>query len=215
MASDAREIHKQAANAREAGEHLKALQLSDDAMLAYQKDNDHEGMAEIVADRSIVLRHLSEETEDKSFLHLAKAEMLASVQIARSSVALYNLAKVEEALEEFNDAITHYQEAMNGKNDPAIMADIKVHLTTCQYKSGDKSTLGRAEQALADLETANEEKYNKDVWISGAHMRIAAMLKSDDPEKAKEHLQKAKEIIDANPDLKLRKSQWDKLVFTF
>ena len=46
-------------------------------------------------------------------------------------------------------------------------------------------------------------------------MRIADMLKEDNPEKAKEHLQKAKEIIDNNPDLKLRAEQWKKLTESF
>ena len=41
------------------------------------------------------------------------------------------------------------------------------------------------------------------------------VLKENDPQKAKEHLQKAKEIIDANPDLKLRKAQWEKLAENF
>ncbi|MBI3289766.1 tetratricopeptide repeat protein [Candidatus Microgenomates bacterium] len=215
MDSQGKKLHGEAAHAREAGEHLKALQLADEAMLAYQQESNAAGFAEVLADRSIVLRHLAEETKDKNFLALAKAEMEASVQIAHSSLALYNLAKVEEALGEYSEAIKHYKEAISNQNSPAIIADYKVHLTTCEYKSGDKSALDRAEQAISELESSEEEKYSKDVWLSGGHMRIAAMLRGDDPTKAREHLKKAKEIIDANLDLKLRKGQFDKLAATF
>lgn len=56
MESEGRRIHGQAAHAREEGKHLDALKLHDEAMLAYQKDGDQLGLAEVLADRSIVLR---------------------------------------------------------------------------------------------------------------------------------------------------------------
>lgn len=226
MDSQGRKIHSEAAKARERGDHLKALQLSDEAMLAYQRDSDTLGFTEILADRSITLRHLYEATNDKTFLIKAKHESMAAVEIAESSgdkkalaVPQFNLAKIQEDLGQLQNAIESFKNAVENietnpsesHNRPAIVADYKVHFATCEYKSGDKSALERAEQALGELEAADEKKYNKDVWVSGGHMRIAAMLKNDDPEKAKIHLQKAKEIIDANPDLKLRKGQWDKL----
>lgn len=46
-------------------------------------------------------------------------------------------------------------------------------------------------------------------------MRIAEAIKNDNPEKAKEHLQKAKEIIDSDERLTLHKAQLEKLVQTF
>lgn len=46
-------------------------------------------------------------------------------------------------------------------------------------------------------------------------MAIAEMLKADDPDKASLSLQRAKEIIDANPKLALRKKQLNKLTSTF
>lgn len=222
MESEGRKLHGQAAKARENGDHLKALQLEDEAMLAYQKDGDILGFAEIIADRSIVLRHLADETGDKNFLLVAKGEMEASVEIARNSgkqdalsIPLYNLAKVEEELDQYTESINHYQEAISTQTNPIVIADMKVHLATCEYKNGDKSALYKAEQALSELQASNEEKYDKDVWTSSAHMRIADMLREDNPEKAKEHLQKAKKIIDANPELKLRAEQWKKLVDSF
>ena len=46
-------------------------------------------------------------------------------------------------------------------------------------------------------------------------MSAAKLLKEDNPESAKEYLQKAKEIIDADPALKVRKTQWEKLAERF
>lgn len=230
MDSQGRKIHTQAAHAREDGRHLESLQLSDEAMLAYQKDGDILGLAEILADRSIVFRHLADDTGDQNFLIIAKHEMMASVEMAEKSgnksaavLPYFNLAKVHESLGELDKAKEFYQKTVDGMTNnppqmhdrPAVLADMKVHLATCEYRVGDKSALERAVQALTDLKAAGEEKYNKDVWLSGGYMRIVEMLKEDDPTKAKEHLQKAKEIIDSNPNLKIRKTQWEKLAQTF
>ena len=224
MESEGRRLHGLAAEARERGEHLESLRLSDEALLAYGEEGNDLGFSEVLADRSIVFRHLNEEKNDKKFLYLARAEMTEAVRIARESgnpeaiaLPIYQLGNVEEDLGNFPEAIKHYGEAVDNYKDdrPAYLATIKVHLTTCQYKNGDKSALDRAIQALTEIEASDEEKYNKDVWLSGARMRIADMLREDNPEKAKEHLQKAKDIIDSNPDLKLRAKQWEKLAASF
>ena len=154
----------------------------------------------------------------------------SSVEIARLSripealaLPLFNLGKAYQEMQMYKEAVIALEEAVKEitthppkmHNRPAVVADIRGHLYYCQYKSGDKTALDRAQQALSDLESADEIKYNKDVWLSGGHMRIAEMLRGDNPAKAREHLEKAKKIIDANPDLKLRKGQFDKLAAIF
>ena len=230
MESEGRKIHGLAAKAREDGQHFEALKLHDEAILAYGRDEDTLGQAEVLADRSLVFRHLYQESNNRNFLILAKHEMMASVEMAeisgnKQALALpyFNLAKVQEDLEQLKDAKASYQKAVENQTNnpaaqhdrPAVLSDMKAHLATCEYRLRDKSALERALQAVFELENSDEVKYNKDVWLSGAHMRIAQMLKENDPQKAKEHLQKAKEIIDANPDLKLRKAQWEKLAENF
>lgn len=153
------------------------------------------------------------------------------------AIPYFNLAKVQTTMEEYKEALESYKKAVeniinnppSSNNRASIVADFKAHTETAAYKAGDKSALERAEMAIAELEQVpvisdedylakdkllafNEEvSYNKNVWLSGAHMRIAEMLKKDNPSKAKEHLQKAKEIIDSDERLKIRKSQWEKL----
>ncbi len=223
---EGRRLHALAEQARESGDSVKALNLTDQAMLAYQKDGDNLGFAEVLSSRFLSLRHLFDSTEDKNFLILAKHQAEASVEIAEKAgdktalaIPLFNLAKAQETLEQIPQACEAYKKAADNmtQNPPqnhnraGILADFKIHLATCEYRNGDKEAMDRALQALSELKDSDETKYNKDVWLSGAHMRIADALREDDADKALKHLQKAKEIIDSNPDLKLRLNQWEKL----
>lgn len=230
MESVGRQLHGQAEQAREGGDFTKALELTDQAMVAYQKDGDSLGFAEVLASRFLTLRHLFESTGDRKYLILAKHSALSSVEIAQASndktalaIPLFNLAKSQETLGEIKEAVESYKQAVDNlvnnppavhktEDRPAILADFQIHLSTCEYKNGDKSALERAEKALGELEQNPDiSDYNQHVWVSGGHMRIAEVLMSDDPGKAKEHLQKAKGIIDGDPRLKLRLEQWQKL----
>jgi tetratricopeptide (TPR) repeat protein len=231
MESEGRRLHTEAAKAREEGNFNESLAFNEKALFAYDTANDALGSAEGIACRSITLRAYANTHDSRRLLTLAKFEMMASVAIARESgdkealaLPLYNLAKLQEDLDELPDAVATYKEAVICMQDnpperhkhPSILADMQVHLATCEYKAGDKTALKRAEEALHDLESADEpNKYNADVWVSGSHMRIADALKKDNPEKAREHLQKAKEIIDANSQLTLRRQQWEKLAASF
>lgn len=225
----ARQLHGQGDQTRENGEFLKALQLLDQAMLAYQKDGDKLGFAEVQSSRALTFRHLWQESEDQNYLILAKHAAEAGVEIAQKStdkkalaIPLFNLAKIQEQLGEPAASDT-YQEALDNltnnpptqHNRPGVVADFKIHLYTCLAKNGDQTALEKAEEAIKELEASDEPKYNKDVWVSGAYMKLAEILRTTNPEKAKEHLQKAKVIIDNNADLKLRAKQWEKLSRSF
>ncbi len=228
--SKGRQIHGQAAHLRESGDSIEALSLYPKALESYAKENDNLGFAEALSDEFISLRHLYDSTENRNWLILAKNTAVASYEIAKESgdasalvIPLFNLAKAQETFEEYKEAIDSYKKALENmeENPPklhnrtGVLADIKGHLAICEYKLGDKSALARAEQALRDLEASDEAKYNKDVWTSGAYMRLAYVLMKDDPKKAREYLNKAKEIIDANPELTLRKSQLEKFSSKF
>lgn len=232
MESAARQILGKANQAREDGDFEQALIFNDQAVLAFQAEGDLLGLAEAQSYRSLTFRHLYEKTNDKNFLLIGKGAARTGVEIAEGSgskeslaIPYFNLAKAYDDLGELDEAIENYRKAVENitnnppaiHNRPTIVADFKVHLATSEYRNGDKSALERAEQALKELEDAETgvDTYNKPVWLSGAHMRIAQMLKEDDPQKAKEHLEKAKEIVDSDKTLTLRKEQLEKLVSTF
>lgn len=227
MATKGRILHAEAAKAREEERFTESLTFNDDALFAYDADNDALGFSEGIACRSITLRVYANLHDSKRILTLAKYEMMASVDLARQSgisealpLPLYNLAQLREDLGEYDAAVKDYREAIEGMeksppethNRPAVLANMRVHMTVCEYKAGDKSALERAKQALQELEELEEpNKYNKDVWISGGYMRLADVIRAENRDEARNYLNKAKEIIDSNPDLILRKKQWEKL----
>lgn len=221
-------LQKRATDEREKGNFAEVLRLTDEAMLAFQKEGNVVGITDILSSRFLALRHLFEQTGDKNFMILAKHTVMSALEIARKSedkkalaTPLFNMGKAHETLEEYEKAVEAYKDAIahftqNPRVDhPGEIYEMLIHLSFAEYKTGDKSALSRLEKAIEDLASTDEEKYEKDVWMSGGYMEIAEMLKDDDPNKAALALDKAKEIIDANPDLTLRKKQFEKLSAIF
>ncbi len=226
MKSGGQTNHGLSEQAREQGNFVEALKFSDEALVGYAEANDWFGFCDILSSRVLTLRHLFEKTGKREYLVVAKHTAMAAVEIAENSgdpsIAMMpysKMGRVQHDLGELRDSAASYEKAVNlmiqnppkEHNRPSVLADLKIHMEVVKYKTGDKDALSRLETALTELEAADEEKYNKDTWMSGAHMRMAEILKSDNPQKAKEHLSKAKQIIDANPELKLRSEQWEKL----
>lgn len=213
----AQELHSQAEQAREQGRFLDALKFTDEALILYQEENNLPGVAEIFASRSITLRHLFDKTGEKAYLVLAKHEMMAAVEINPGVMPLYNLAKVEEVLGEISNAIEDYKKTVSEfeknppleHNRPGVLLDIKIHLAIAELRNGNKDAEGRTVSLLDELANTDEPRYNKDVWVSGGYMKLAEITMD------KDYLRKAKEIIDANPELILRKIQWQKLSESF
>ena len=221
------DLHKKAEVARESEDFTQALTLCDQALVEYQKEGNLQGFTEVLSSKVLTLRHLYEQTTDQNYLILAKHIAMASVEIAQKgndpkalAIPLFNLGKTEQTLREYGKAIENIKEAISHMmqnpppqhNRPSVVLDMTLHLSVCEYKNGDKAALERAEKALLNLATAKEpDQYFNDVWLSGGYIEIAEMLKADDPQKAKESLQKAREIIDANPKLTLRKKQLEKV----
>ncbi len=221
----AQEFLKQANQAREDGNFVEALELLVQAIVGFQQEGNPGGIAEALASQFLTYRHLFYQTNDQNYLIIAVHSALAGVDIVskgdqpdRAAIPLFNAGKAYEELGQFTNAINAYKAAIKAMeqnppqqhNRPAVIADMKAHLAAVELEAGDTSARNRLEQAITELEQADEKQYEKDVWLSGAHLRYASILPKDNPH-VEEHLQKAKEIIDANPDLKLRKQQWEKL----
>jgi tetratricopeptide (TPR) repeat protein len=228
--SKARKLHAQALKLREQKNIVEAQKIDQEALDAYASENDILGFSELLSMHAKSYLHQYHFSQFKPYLLLAKHIAQAGVDIAEefgdeSSKALpyFNLGEVSADAGDLDLAIDSYKKAVailentpGRHNRKSVLANFKAHLTTTEYKNGDKSALERAEQALSDLEAATDASdYEKHVWLSGAHMRIADILRVDGPEKAKKHLAKAKEIIDSDPELVIRKEQWEKLASIF
>ncbi|OGK19965.1 hypothetical protein A3C23_04670 [Candidatus Roizmanbacteria bacterium RIFCSPHIGHO2_02_FULL_37_13b] len=221
-----RRLHLQAELAREAGRFLEALEYTDKATIAYENDGDIFGLAEIQSSRQSTFKHLYRSTGDRLFSILEKHAAESAVEIAQKcdkpqalAIPYHNLGKYYAEVEEWGKAAEYFRKAVenltsypqNSHSRPSVIADIEGHRYTAEYKCGDKTALIRALKALEDLKTASEDSYNKAVWITGAHLRIAEMLLKDNPRLSKEHLEAAGRIIEKDSRLILRKDQLKKL----
>jgi tetratricopeptide (TPR) repeat protein len=196
---------------REAEQYLESLISSDKAIVALQEEGNTGKIAETYSARSITFIHLHNKTKDKMYLVLARSAASVAVDIARLdgdkselAIPLLGLGRIHTKLEEHQKATKYYQEALENMSGlpPAVVADTKIHLAASQYKTGDESAIDRLKQALSELESADHDSYEKNVWVSGAYMKLAELLNS------KDYLTKAKEIIDSDPRLAIRLKQW-------
>lgn len=222
---DGKTIHLQEEKARENGEYLEALKLSDEALISYQKEGNIIGLTETLSARFLIFQHLFEETHDKNFLILGKFSAKCAVVIAKKSekpevlaIPLYNLAKAYDLLEKYDKAIEKYKEALSAllrgpQSRPSVKADMKIHLAISEFKGGDKSAMERFEDALIDLKNSDEkDNYAKNVWLSGGYMHMAQILIPIDKEKALALLNEASSIVNSDLRLKLRKKQLEKIM---
>lgn len=221
-----RKILGKAEMAREEGDFIKALNYVNEAMVKCSQENDFLGFSEVLTSCFLTLRHLSEEYGDQNFMIIAKHYAMAGVEIAETSgdpkalaIPFARLAQANATLNNWSEAVELFRKAISNMKEhapeyhdrPAVVADMLSQLSQAEYMAGDKSAKDRLDQAINELNNSEEIRYNKDVWLSGAYMRGAEMLWEEDPESSKKYLREAKKIIDANPELKLRSVQLQKL----
>ncbi len=222
----AREVHSRAEQAREKGEFGEALQEVVKALMEYAEENDILGFAEALQSQTLTLRHLYEKTGFLPYLQYAVHCAIAGAEAAEKSgdpsatvLPFHTVGKTYETLGEYEQARAWHQKAVNSievlperHNRPGYKAEIKGHLHFTQLMSGDDNGYQMLLEDIQSLEESDELKYNKDVWLSGMHMSAAQGLKNlGRTDEALDHLQKASEIIKANPELKLRATQLEKL----
>ncbi len=229
--SKGRKLHAKSLEFRERKKFLESLQLDYEALREYANDKDSLSFAELLTMHAKTLIHEYNYTGFRPYLLLAKHVAMAAVDVSEESnnvsetvLPYFTLGEVSSEAGDLDLAVDSYRKAVDRlqSNPPerhdrkSVLANFKIHLTTSEYENGDKSALGRAEKAIEDLENSDDaSEFELHVWLSGAHMRMAKMLKEDDPRKAKTHLMKAKEIIDSDSALEIRKDQWEKLAKDF
>lgn len=222
----ANQYHIEAEQKREEGDFEQALISTDKSILEYQKDKDYQGMAEVISSRYLTFIHLFDKTGDNSFLVLAVNAAQSSVEIASlvgdlsaTVIPLYNLAKSYERQDNLEKAINSYQEAIArfktnppiSHNHPSVLLDMQIHLGICELKNGNTSIYDKVLGFVDELQRIDDDAFRKDVWVSGAHLKLAEALHTTDPENSKLHLEKAEQIINNNDLLVLRKNQLNTL----
>jgi tetratricopeptide (TPR) repeat protein len=216
-----RSLHAQALDSLEHKQDFEeALSLAEQALAAYQQDKDELGEAELYGARSNIHRHMGnlDKALDDAKQAVLKAESSGMPDAA--TLPYFDLGKTYLEMEDFPNAQVNLQRAFDltlpeRHNRPSVRADMKAQLAYAKYMAGDKSALEMVNQAISELEVSSERQYEKDVWLSGAHMRTAKMLKADNREQAVVYLEKARSIIDSNKELVLRRKQLEELQKSF
>lgn len=223
------EIHQSANVQREfEQDYPSSLASADRAMAAYAAEGNDYGISEALCSRVLTLRHMARELNNSAFLIQAHHEAMAAVEIAdkagvSTAVAHQNLGKVQKQLGMTEEAHVSFQKALKAQTSnphptqdrPGVLANFKEILATTELALGDNFALERAEAALSELEASDEDAYNKAVWLSHGHGRIAQALKDRDPATARKHFEIARDIIRSHPDLKLSEGKLKELEAEF
>lgn len=215
------QAHQQAEQAREHQDYQVALELAVDSEFSYGEAGDVIGLSEVQATKALTYRQLFKSSKTGYFLVLAKHAALAAVEIAKNSgikeamaLPVFNLAKVYEEIEELDQAIKLYEEALSYiiDNPPvhhdreAVKLDFKLHLLIARLRKGERGIEAEIVETLTKLEADNKEsKYNKNVWVSGGYLKMAEILKEF------KYLDIARKIIESDDRLKLRNIEWQEL----
>lgn len=202
---------------REEGNFEDSLQLSDQALIEFA--NDPSKFTEAILARVLVLRHLFEETQNKSFAKLAKFEAKAAIKILEMNnisegmvFARYSYAKCLESLGKYDKAIDEIREILNSDLDKTVQAEIKTRLFALEYMVNGESMVDFESSVSELVANPHPDTYTQAVWLSGAYLHMAhACSKRGEKEKAKELLESARDVIGEDEKYKLRSSQIEKL----
>lgn len=214
----AMELQKQADVLREEGQSLKAVDIYNHAIVRYQEDQDYVNMMEALTGRLLSWKHLFYKTDNNIYAIFVKKEAEAMQEIAKehdlldkfylihflngtSAILLKDYSSAEK---EFIQAIKFYP------FDNAEKGDWMAHLGEAMYRNGKKEE-GK-EMILQGVQRIRDKSFQIDsfffnVWISGAYLRLAKLLKLDNLEESQFFLDQAKKVIDSDERLIIRKQQ--------
>ena len=220
------ELHRKAEQAREEDRHDDALELIEKAIENYKKEKNYEGLSKAIQSRMLIYKHLFLLSNNQKYVTLAMKDAELSLTIAKRhdlanviSSCYFRLGEVAMLTNDYKKAIENYQQALNFYNGTtAEKGDYRYHLGEAFYRSKEKEK-GK-EIILQGLREIRDNSPEIDpflihVWESGCYMRLADLLKDDEPEKAEEYLQRAQSIVELDKKLIIRRRQIRELANEF
>lgn len=205
-------IHKKAEKLRENDKLLEALKLYEEVIFEYQKNKNYSGLVESLGGRCLTYKHLFLLTKDYSFLNLAHASALSSLEIAKNFKVVvkyhrcyFRLGEMEMLKEAYKKAEFFYKKALEiYPKEEAEKGDFQYHLGEAQYLAGKKN-LG-LKNLLSGLKLIKKYEASTDsfvyhVWLSGCLMKLFVFTKD------KDYLNEAQKVIDSDSRLVIRHRQ--------
>jgi len=209
----------QADTLREQGKSLEAIELYNILIVQAANEKEDQTLVSALTGQILSWKHLYYKTNDKVFAILVKTgteslERISKEKGLQNKHLVYFLkGQADLLLQEYSSAEQSFQSALifYPSND-AQKGDWTAHLGEALYLSGKKEE-GKA-KLLEGIDMIQAKAKDVDpflihVWTSGAYLRLAKLLKHDDPAASQLYLDKAKEIIDSDPKLVIRKQQLD------
>lgn len=217
-------LHQQASAQREQGQTSEALQTYAAAMTEYTAAQNLEGVVRVLLEQDLCWKHFYQ-TDMENTLYLQHRTMACSLAdaireqqplpFALQSLIAFHMAQLSEDAGDLESAQSEYLQALlHAKVNEPQRANILLHLAPVEWALEEHGRSRQTwQQGMELLERTNGdlELYTHQVWLSGAHLRWAEAVAEDDLNEAKKHLQLAHEIIDSNPNLVLRRQQWERL----
>lgn len=212
------ELQKEADKVREEGSSLLAIDLYNQAIVHYQESKDYSSMMGALTGRLLSWKHLFYKTEDKIYAIFVKKQAEEMLEIAKTYNLLDRLYLIHFLngasailLKDYNSAEKEFDLAIQlYPLENAEKGDWIAHLGDAMYRNGKKEEGQKI--LLNGVEIIKERSSHIDsfllnVWVSGAYLRLAKLLKTDNPDESQMFFKEAKEIIDSDNRLVIRKQQ--------
>lgn len=209
-------------DAREKDWHLEALQYLDHAIVGYQKKKDYKGVIDVLKDRTLTWKHYFLLTGDLVYATLARKDAEAMLEVAtdkklndKLSTSYFRLGEVSMLFDDYPEAIKNYRKSLKYYvGSLAEKGDFRYHLGEAMYRNKQKKDGKKAMlDGLAELKKGASEvpDFLTHVWVSGVYMRLADLLRNDEPGEAREYLEEARKIIRSDKRLVIRRRQYKDL----
>lgn len=184
--------------------------------------SDYSGIVGALQNRVLTNKHLFWRTHDQIFAIQARADAQVSLEVAelhnlneRLGSCYFRLGEIAMLFEQYNQAVENYQQALNNfSGTNCERGDYRYHLGESLYRSGKKEEGKKTMmQGLKEIQdNAGEvDPFLVHVWESGCYLRLAELLKSDKLTEARDYLERARQIIENDHQLVIRKAQLEKL----
>jgi tetratricopeptide (TPR) repeat protein len=209
---------EQARTQREQGKTELALQTFNTILLQAQKKGQHVVIVEAFTDRAIAFRHMFEETGDVLWGILARKDAEAMLDMVKMwgvseklHTAYYMLGQAALLFKDYASAENYFFKSLRYfKGSPSEKGSWRYHWAKALYMVGEKKrSLFAFSQALNEIKKNADgtDEFLVHVYLSGAYMSFAHVLQKDNPETAKKYYNLAKEIINSDKRLVVRKKQ--------
>jgi tetratricopeptide (TPR) repeat protein len=214
------ELQKEADRLREEGHSLRAIDVYNHAIICYQQDKDFSNMLFVLTGRLLSWKHLFYKTEDKIYAIFVKKAAEEMLEIANEYHVFDRLYLIHFLngtsailLKDYSSAEIEFKKAVDlYPFENAEKGDWIAHLGEAMYRCGKKEqgkTMILQGVCLIKERSSQIDSFLFNVWVSGAYLRLARLLKTDNPEESHSFFIRAKEIIDSDHRLVILKQQLD------